>query len=100
MSTTIKLKNPISSADSRAVQRDVEPGSIIECTLCGERIKFQAKIRPKQAICNVYEGKNWDRVEHFHAECYSKAGEPHGPLDTTPVVKTRRVAAKNNPTMQ
>ena len=35
--------------------RDVEPGSTVDCTLCGERVKFQAKIRHKQVICNVYE---------------------------------------------
>lgn len=88
------------STHSRAVQRDIEPGSIVDCILCGERIKFQAKIRPKQVICNVYKGNNWDRVEHFHAPCYEAAGEPHGPADTTPVMKVRRVAAKNNPAMQ
>ncbi|MEI7888150.1 MAG: hypothetical protein WCJ04_12230 [Actinomycetes bacterium] len=88
------------STRSRAVQRDIEPGSIVECSLCEERIKFQAKIRPKQIICNVYEGSSWNRVEHYHTACYCEAGEPHGPADTTPVVKARRVAAKNNPLMQ
>lgn len=100
MSTTTAATPTQCSTHSRAVQRDIEPGSIVECILCGERIKFQAKIRPKQVICNVYKGTNWDRVEHFHAPCYAQAGEPHGPADTTPVVKTRRVAAKNNPEMQ
>jgi len=33
-------------------------------------------------ICNVYNGNVWERVEHFHAECYLEAGSPHGePVD-------------------
>ena len=83
----------IRSTRSRAVLRDVEPGSTVECILCGERVKFQAKVRHKQVICNVYIGETWDRVEHFHAPCYEEANEPHGPVDTTPLVKARRVAA-------
>ena len=74
---------------SRAVLRDVEPGSTAECVHCGERVKFQAKVRHKQVICNVYVGGRWDRVEHFHMDCYERAGDPHGPVDTTPVVKRR-----------
>jgi hypothetical protein len=75
------------------VLRDVEPGSTVDCTLCGERVKFQAKVRHKQVICNVYERGVWKRVEHFHADCYTAAGEPHGEVDTTPVVKRRASAA-------
>jgi hypothetical protein len=78
---------------SRAVLRDVEPGSTVDCSLCGERVKFQAKIRHKQVICNVYEQGRWSRVEHFHADCYEQGGEPHGPVDRSPVVRTRRAAA-------
>jgi hypothetical protein len=74
---------------SRAVLRDVEPGSTVECRQCGERVKFQAKVRHKQVICNVYVEGRWNRVEHFHAECYEEAGQPHGEVDTTPVVKRR-----------
>lgn len=70
---------------SRAVIRDVEAGSSVDCAFCGERVKFQAKVRNRQVICNVYNNGQWDRVEHFHAECYEKAGNPHGdivgPLD-------------------
>ena len=72
--------------------RDVEPGSTVECTLCDERVKFQAKVRHKQVICNVYEKGKWVRVEHYHAECYEIAGEPHGEVDTTPVVRARASA--------
>ncbi len=69
---------------SRAVLRDVEPGTTVECVHCGERVKFQAKVRHKQVICNVYVAKRWDRVEHFHAPCYDEAGSPYGEPDTTP----------------
>ena len=78
---------------SRAVLRDVEPGSTVECAQCGERVKFQAKMRHKQVICNVYVAGKWDRVEHFHSECYETAGEPFGEVDTTPPVKLRQQAA-------
>jgi hypothetical protein len=77
---------------SRAVLRDVEPGSTVECAHCDERVKFQAKVRHKQVICNVYEKGTWVRVEHYHQACYELAGEPHGVVDTTPVVKARRSA--------
>jgi hypothetical protein len=74
---------------SRAVLRDVEPGSSVDCSYCGERVKFQAKMRNKQVICNVYVGGRWDRVEHFHSECYEQASAPYGEADTTPPVKMR-----------
>ncbi|MCB1258055.1 MAG: hypothetical protein KDB26_13160 [Microthrixaceae bacterium] len=77
---------------TRAVLRDVEPGSTIDCIRCGERVKFQAKMRHKQVICNVYEGSRWDRVEHFHEPCYYEAGEPHGKVDTTPPPRRRSIA--------
>lgn len=78
---------------SRAVLRDVEPGSTVECAHCGERVKFQAKMRHKQVICNVYVRGRWNRVEHYHLDCYGAAGEPYGEADTTPPVKLRDIAA-------
>jgi hypothetical protein len=63
---------------SRAVYRLIEAGSAVSCVTCGEHIKFKAKIRAKQVICNVYTKGVWQRVEHFHEECYVKAGEPYG----------------------
>lgn len=86
MGTRISSKTTMGS---RAVLREVEPGSTAECVQCGERVKFQAKVRHKQVICNVYVDGRWDRVEHFHMDCYERAGDPHGPVDTTPVVKRR-----------
>jgi hypothetical protein len=66
---------------SRAVLRSIEAGNFAECAHCGERVKFQAKVRKQQVICNVYKGGRWDRVEHFHAECYDAACEPYGSPD-------------------
>lgn len=76
---------------SRAVQRDIEAGSSVDCAHCDERVKFQAKVRLKQIICNVYEKKRWIRIEHYHAECYELAGEPYGPAEIG--VELRRAAA-------
>lgn len=90
--TSISSTTGVNASLSRAVLRDVEPGSTVECQLCLERIKFQAKVRPKQVICNVYVDGRWARVEHFHAPCYEVADQPHGPVDTTPVVRARRTA--------
>jgi hypothetical protein len=66
---------------SRAVLRMVEPGSQVECIVCGERVKFQAKMRHQQAICNIYEKSMWVRVDHYHFPCYKEAKEPYGPVD-------------------
>ncbi|MDH3705624.1 MAG: hypothetical protein OES57_06120 [Acidimicrobiia bacterium] len=52
---------------------------MVDCTHCGERVKFQAKMRNQQVICNVYVKNVWDRVEHFHAPCYEEADQPFGP---------------------
>lgn len=73
-----KAKTP---TKSRAVVRDVEAGSSVDCLHCGERVKFQAKVRHKQVICNVYQKNRWIRVEHYHLDCYTSAGEPHGPAE-------------------
>ena len=63
---------------SRAALRLIEPGSTVDCAACGTRVKFQARLRLQQVICNVYTNGTWERVEHFHAECYEEAGRPYG----------------------
>ncbi len=63
---------------SRAVFRLIEAGSAVTCVNCGEHIKFKAKVRAKQVICNVYTKGVWQRVEHFHEDCYVLADEPYG----------------------
>lgn len=65
-------------AESRAVVRPIEAGSYVDCVACGDRVKFQAKIRLMQVICNVYEDGRWLRVEHYHEACYLGADLPHG----------------------
>jgi hypothetical protein len=65
----------------------------VDCIHCGERVKFAAKARHKQVICNVYVGGRWDRVEHFHDACYKQAKEPYGDVDTTPPAKFRKAQA-------
>jgi hypothetical protein len=64
--------------ESRAVVRTVEPGSSAICAHCGAPVKFVARAQLRQVIANVYVGGTWDRVEHFHADCYEEAGAPYG----------------------
>jgi hypothetical protein len=66
------------SAASRAVLRRVEAGSMALCTGCGEQVKFAAKQQRQQVIANVYVHGRWDRVEHFHDDCYVRASQPYG----------------------
>ena len=64
---------------SRAAQRRVEAGSSVMCATCDEQVKFAAKQNRQQVIANVYVDGTWNRVEHFHAECYDDAKQPYGP---------------------
>ncbi len=66
---------------SRAVTRLIEPGNAASCAHCGEAVKFTAKTQRQQVIANVYVNGRWDRVEHFHSECYDEAGRPYGISD-------------------
>jgi hypothetical protein len=54
-------------------------------------VKFKAKTKALQVVCNVYVDGKWNRVEHYHFDCYMQAGEPYG----TPVanVPTRVTSA-------
>lgn len=63
---------------SRAVNRLIEAGSMCDCVSCGKQVKFRARQRDQQVICNVYEDGVWKRVEHFHFECYEESGAPYG----------------------
>ncbi len=49
-----------------------------ECVHCEERVKFKARERHQQVICNIYVDGAWDHVEHFHEDCYKAAGKPFG----------------------
>ena len=63
---------------SRAVIRSIEAGNSATCASCGRPVKFSAKTKLQQVIANVYVDQVWDRVEHFHADCYEGAGRPYG----------------------
>lgn len=63
---------------SRAVVRQVDPGNSATCVHCGTQVKFVARAQMRQVIANVYENGSWQRVEHFHADCYLDAGQPYG----------------------
>lgn len=58
--------------------RRIEAGSSVDCAGCEDHIKFSAKDRANQVICNVYRKGEWVRVEHFHEACYRKTKQPHG----------------------
>ena len=66
---------------TRAVVRGVEPGNDVRCVLCAKQIKFAARTHPRQVIANIYLDGAWNRVDHFHEECYLEANEPYGPID-------------------
>ena len=63
---------------SRAVERPIEAGNSAVCAHCGAAVKFVARQQLRQVIANVYDNGVWQRVEHFHADCYKEAGEPYG----------------------
>jgi hypothetical protein len=65
-------------AASRAVVRFVEAGNDAVCEHCRQPVKFTARVKFRQVIANVYDNGRWQRVEHFHEECYDEAGQPYG----------------------
>jgi hypothetical protein len=63
---------------TRAVIRRVDPGSSTTCSSCNEYVRFAARENRQQVIANVYEHDRWNRVEHFHRDCYELTGSPYG----------------------
>ena len=63
--------------------RSIEAGNSATCAVCSRPVKFSAKTKLLQVIANVYVENVWDRVEHYHAECYDAAGQPYGPAPLT-----------------
>lgn len=80
---------------SRAVVRFVEPGSMVTCAACGAPVKFSARAKVKQVICNVYEDDRWTCVQHYHLDCYDIAGEPHGAADSSQPLRQKRRAGSS-----
>ena len=64
---------------SRAVARYIEAGNTATCAACKLPVKFRAKSKLQQVIANVYTAGVWERVEHYHVDCYENAGRPYGP---------------------
>lgn len=89
MTTTISS----TALASRAVQRRVEAGSSVMCVTCDEQVKFAAKQNRQQVIANVYVDGRWDRVEHYHADCYHDAGAPYGEAAEAPLHSGRMRSA-------
>ena len=71
-------KKTTATLGSRAVLRTIEAGSSAMCVTCDQQVKFSAKVKMQQVVCNVYVNGKWNRVEHYHLECYDQAGEPYG----------------------
>ena len=65
---------------TRAVERPIEPGATGTCLGCGTLVKFQARVKGRMVLCNVYVGDRWDRLEVWHKTCYEEAGLVHGPI--------------------
>jgi hypothetical protein len=82
---------------SRAVLRSIEAGCAASCAHCGDQVKFKAKTKGLQVICNVYVNGKWDRVEHFHADCYDLAQAPYGPPDMSQPTRPRASAQNAAP---
>ena len=78
------------AAVSRAVVRRIEPGNLAVCAQCGQPVKFAAKLHKMQVIANVYVDGRWNRVEHFHDDCYAEADSPFGEADASSSVSSRR----------
>src|SRR3954467_14110594 len=71
-------KKTTATLGSRAVLRTIEAGSSAMWGTGDEQVKFRAKVKMQQVVCNVYVNGKWNRVEHYHLECYDQAGEPYG----------------------
>ena len=51
---------------------------MVDCIQCDTQVKFRARQRDQQVICNVYDKGVWKRVEHYHLDCYDEADKPYG----------------------
>ena len=79
---------------SRAIVRFIEAGNSAVCASCDTAVQFKARVKMQQVICNVYVDGRWDRVEHFHRECYDTAKQPYGtPDESQPLRPKNRAAA-------
>ena len=82
---------------SRAVVRFIEAGNSANCATCGDMVQFKARVKSQQVICNVYVDGKWDRVEHFHRDCYDAAGQPFGEADESQPLRPKHRSAATAP---
>lgn len=73
--------------------RYIEAGNSAMCASCGAAVQFKARVKTQQVICNVYVDGRWDRVEHFHRDCYDIAEQPYGPPDESQPLRPKNRAA-------
>lgn len=71
---------PERTFQTRVVSKPCTAGDFIVCRRCGAEIKYRARTKDREVLCNVYENGAWDRLERFHPACYVGAGEPYGPV--------------------
>lgn len=67
----------VSRAEIMSIRTGIFHG---DCAHCDEAIKGSTTRKgAKMVVCNVYDdaGK-WERLEKFHAPCYTDAEMPHG----------------------
>jgi hypothetical protein len=88
----ITVGAPPRDPQTRAIVREIARGNHTDCRGCGQGIRFRTKLHHQTVICNVYDDGRWDRVEHWHLECYRDAGEPHGHPDATELRRPVRPA--------
>ena len=72
------MSDTTTTSKSRAVVRAIEPGCAATCVTCDLPVKFIARMNGRQVIANVYDDGRWQRVEHYHFECYEVSGFPYG----------------------
>ncbi len=78
---------------SRAIVRYIEAGNSAMCASCGNAVQFKARVKTQQVICNVYTDGKWDRVEHYHRDCYDVADQPYGPADESQPLRPKNRSA-------
>lgn len=82
---------PERPSQSRAVMRGIEAGCYVECAGCETLITFSMQRQgAQQVIANVYDGDQWQRVEHYHVGCYEAAMQPYGPTPEQSTAGRRR----------
>jgi hypothetical protein len=70
---------------------------MVICQHCETQVKFIAKRTSYQVIANVYVDGRWNRVEHFHLDCYALSDMPWGEPQEDNSLSNRRAMASASP---